>query len=113
MAKKDFGWNLIEYKLSDEELEAFDEWSLKQPPTFAEQLNELGAMDYKISFTFVSDEASWCVSITGKKDAKVNADSTLTNWGDDAIECLAIAYFKVMKIFERGVWKTRKQSRRG
>jgi hypothetical protein len=111
MAKPDF--NLIDYRLNDAELEAFEKWSKGKIPTTVEVFSELAIMSYKISFTHVASSEAWCVSITGTKDAKFNSGATLTTWSDDCMEAMYMAFFKVTQVFEKGVWKTKTQSRRG
>ena len=69
--------------------------------------------DYKVSLTFVENSNAWCVTVTGKEDAKFNSKSSLTTWSEDPLEGLVMAFFKVTVIFEGGVWKTRTESRRG
>lgn len=111
MAKPDF--NLIDYRLSDPELDAFDAWTNEQKLTIPQILASFAEKAYKVSFTYVSNSQAWCVSVTGQKDAKFNSGATLTTWGDDSLETLYMAYFKVSQVFEFGVWKTKTQSRRG
>jgi len=109
--KPDF--NLIEYRLTDVELEAFDAWLQRETPSPSEVLVEFAQKSYKVSFTFVENSQAWCVSITGQKDAKFNSGATLTTWADEPLEGLYMAFYKVHEIFEFGVWKTKVQSRRG
>jgi hypothetical protein len=111
MAKPDF--NLIDYRLSDAEMDAFDDYAKASKLTITQIFSELANMGYKISFTFVTSSEAWCVSITGTKDAKFNSGATLTTWSDDSMEGAFMAYFKVTEVFQRGVWKTKTQSRRG
>lgn len=111
MAKPDF--NLIDYRLSDPELDAFDAWSHENKMTIPQILSAFAEKAYKVSFTYVSGSQAWCVSVTGQKDAKFNSGATLTTWGDDSLETLYMAYFKVSEVFDFGVWKTKTQSRRG
>jgi hypothetical protein len=106
-------FNLIEYKLSDAEMDLFDQWADKNPDTFQGLLAKLAEKDYKVSFSFVENSNSWCVSITGKPDAKFNEGATLTTWNDEPLEGLAMAVFKALVVFQGGVWKTRTESRRG
>jgi hypothetical protein len=111
MAKPDF--NLIDYRLNDAELDAFDEWVNANKLTIPQIISEFASKSYKVSFTYVESSQAWCISITGQKDAKFNSGATLTTWGDDSMETLFMAYFKVSQVFEFGVWKTKTQSRRG
>jgi len=111
MAKPDF--NLIDYRLNDGELESFDTWSHVNKLTIPQILSNFAEKAYKVSFTYVTSSQAWCVSITGQKDAKFNSGATLTTWGDDSMETLYMAYYKVSEIFDFGVWKTKTQSRRG
>jgi hypothetical protein len=108
---KDF--NLIDYRLSDDQLDDFDLWVKDNSPKFGECLLDLAANSYKVSFTFVEKNASWCVSITGQKSARVNTASTLTTWSEDPIEAFEMGFYKVALIFKWGAWKTKQQSRRG
>lgn len=111
MAKPDF--NLIDYRLNDAELDAFEKWYNAKPPTFPALLAEFAILGYKVSFTHVASSEAWCISVTGQKDAKFNSGATLTTWSDDAIEGFFMAWFKVDAVFGKGVWKTKTQSRRG
>lgn len=113
MAKRTSDFNLIDYRLSDTELDAFEAWVKKSPPTFPSVMAELATMDYKVSLTFVENSESWCVSITGKEDAKFNSKATLTTWSEDVEEALLMAYFKVIVVFERGKWVGKAKSNRG
>lgn len=106
-------FNLIDYRLSDSELESYEQWVTKTKPSFGTVLADFAEKDYKVSFSFVEQSTSWCCSITGKEDAKFNSKSTLTTWSDDPMDALAMAHFKVFQVFEGGVWKTKEQSRRG
>lgn len=109
--KPDF--NLIDYRLNDTELDAFEVWFEKQAPNPTETLIALAEKSYKVSLTYVENSSAWCVSITGQKDAKFNASSTLTTWADEPLEGLYMAFYKAMVVFEGGVWKTKTTSRRG
>lgn len=113
MAKQQPSFNLIEYRLSDSELERFEDWVTKSHPTPIIALTGLAEKDYKVSLTFVENSNAWCVTVTGKEDAKFNSKSSLTTWSEDPLEGLVMAFFKVTVIFEGGVWKTRTESRRG
>jgi len=111
MAKPDF--NLIDYRLSETELEAFEKWSKGKVPTLPALMAEFAILGYKVSFTHVASSEAWCISVTGQKDAKFNAGATLTTWSEDVEEAFYMAWFKVSEIFARGAWKTKSQSRRG
>lgn len=113
MAKKSPDFNLIDYRLSDKEMEDFDTWLNKEAPNPTEVLNSLAALNYKVSFTFVESSNAWCVSITGKEGAKFNEKATLTSWSDDSLDALYVGAFKVFVVFANGIWKTKVQSRRG
>lgn len=113
MAKSNNDFNLIDYRLSDQELEAFDAWSAREKPSFDECLAELASHDYSCKFTFVENSEAWCISVTGQKDAKFNASTTLTTWADTPTEGLLMAVYKVAEVFDWGKWKTKTQSRRG
>ena len=111
MAKPDF--NLIDYRLSDSELEAFEKWSAGKVPDITALMAEFAILGYKVSFTHVASSEAWCISVTGQKDAKFNSGATLTTWSDDFMEAFYMAWFKVETVFSKGVWKTKTQSRRG
>ena len=111
MAKPDF--NLIDYRLNDAELEAFDAYIDGDVPSIEKLFAECAVKGYKVSFTHVSSSEAWCVSITGTKDAKFNSGATLTTWGESPVETFYMAWFKVSEVFQGGVWKTKTQSRRG
>lgn len=106
-------FNLIDYRLNDAELDAYEKSIEKSIPTLTQLLSDFAEKDYKISMSFVENSQAWCISITGKEDAKFNSSSTLTTWSDDPMDGLAMAHFKVFVVFNGGVWKTKEQSRRG
>lgn len=111
MAKPDF--NLIDYRLTDSEIDAFDTWAKGKLPTMPQIMAEFAILGYKVSFTHVASSNAWCISVTGTKDAKFNSGATLTTWSEDCTEAFYMAWFKVSEVFGKGVWKTRTQSRRG
>lgn len=113
MAKSKGNFNLIDYRLSETELDAFEAWAKQKPPSFASMMAELATMNYKLSLTFVENSESWCASITGKEDAKFNSGATITTWGDDVEEAILMAFFKVVVIFEKGKWVGKAKSNRG
>lgn len=113
MAKQFSDFNLIDYRLSDAELDQFEEWLTKKAPSATDSLVYLAEKSYKVSLTYVENSQAWCVTVTGKEDAKFNAKSSLTTWGDEPMETLYMAVFKVAEIFGGGVWKTKTQSKRG
>jgi len=76
MAARNNDFNLIEYRLTDEELTEFDAWVAKQAGDPTEVLTAFAAQNYKISLTYVEKSEAWCVSITGKEDAKFNSKAT-------------------------------------
>ena len=113
MAKLNSDFTLIDYRMNDEELEAFDSWLDREKPSFDEIMAELASHNYSAKLTFVENSEAWCISITGQKDAKFNSSATLTTWADTPSEGLAMAMYKVSEIFSWGKWKTKTQSRRG
>ena len=113
MAARNSEFTLIDYRLSDTELESFEAWLSREKPEPQEVFAELAAKGYKVSFTYVGNSGAWCISVTGQKEAKRNAERTLTTWGDDPLETLYMALFKITVVFDNGNWKTKTQSRRG
>jgi hypothetical protein len=113
MAKKTSNFNLIDYRLSDAELDAFEQWIKKSPPSFAASMAEFAAMNYKVSLTYVENSESWCVSVTGRDDAKFNEGVTITTWADDVEEGILMAYYKVCVVFSKGKWIGKPKSNRG
>lgn len=113
MRKQNGDFNLIEYRLTDPEIEAFEAWLQREPITFAQALNYCGDKDLKTSFTFSEDKANWCVSLTGREGNRFNSGATLTTWSDDPVEAFFMAIYKASVIFADGKWQTRKSSNRG
>lgn len=113
MAKDTSNWNLIEYRLEDAELEAFEAWQAREKITFVQGLNYCAEKMIKVSFTFSEKDGSWCVSLTGQKDNRFNSGATLTNWSDESIDAFMMGIYKASVIFQDGKWTTRKSSRRG
>jgi len=113
MAKNNNNFNLLDYRLSEAELGAYEAWLTKTKPTMPQCLSELAAMDIKISLTFVENSESWCVSITGKEGNKFNEKVTMTNWSDDVEDALYMACYKAVVVFERGKWIGKAKNNRG
>lgn len=113
MAKQQDNWNLIEYRLEDAEIEAFEAWQAREKVSTVSALNYCAEKGIKVSFTFSEKNSNWCVSLTGTKDNRFNSGSTLTNWSDEPIEAFMMGIYKASIVFNDGVWKTRKSSMRG
>lgn len=113
VAKQNSDYNLIDYRMSDDELTAFDKWVKDKSVDPTAQLIELAGMSYKISLTYVENSEAWCISLTGREDAKFNSKTTLTTWADDPVEGIYMAAFKATQIFKGGKWQTKTQSKRG
>lgn len=113
MAKQRNDFNLIEYRLSDTELEAFDAWIERDKVTLVQGLNYCAEKDIKVSFTFSEKNSNWCVSFTGREDNRFNSGTTLTNWSDDAIDAFLMGIYKASIVFADGKWQTKKASQRG
>lgn len=113
MAKHNNDFNLIEYRLTDEELEAFESWVEREKISTVSALNYCGEKDIKVSLTFTENRMAWCVSLTGREGNRFNSATTLTSWSEDAIEALLMGVFKASIIFQDGKWQTRKSSSRG
>jgi len=113
MAKNNSDFTLIDYRLSDDELDVYDAWVLKEKPQATGVLVALAEKDYKVSMSYVENSESWCISITGKEGAKFNTKCTLTTWNDDPIDGLFMATWKALVLFDGGKWKTKTQSKRG
>lgn len=113
MAKHTNDFNLIEYRLTDVEIEAFEAWLARDKITMPQALNYCAEKDIKTSFTFSEGKGDWCISLTGREGNRFNAGATLTTWSDDPIEAFFMAIYKSTIIFEDGKWQTRKSSSRG
>lgn len=113
MATQKDNWNLIEYRLEESEIEAFEAWQARDKVSTVQALNYCAEKGIKVSFTFSEKNANWCVSLTGTKDNRFNSGSTLTNWSDEPIEAFLMGIYKASQVFNDGVWKTRKSSMRG
>ena len=113
MAKARNDFNLIEYRLSPEEIEAYESWLSREKLTIVQCLNYCAEKNYKVSLSFSEHNSSWCASLYGKPDARFNKETTLTSWSDDPLDALTMGVYKASVIFDDGVWKTRMQSNRG
>jgi len=113
MKKNNTGFNLIEYRLSDLELEQYEAWVKQEKITPVTALNYCASKDIKVSMTFATNNESWCVSLTGREDNRMNSGATLTSWSDEPLDGLYMAIFKATVIFGDGKWLTRKSSNRG
>jgi hypothetical protein len=113
MAKKSGDWNLIEYRLEDGELAAYETWVKETKMSPLHALNYCASKEVKVSLSYSTDNENWCASLTGKPDNRHNAGSTLTTWSDDCFDALLMGVFKATIIFQDGKWVTRKSSNRG
>lgn len=113
MAKQQSNFNLIEYRLTDEQIEAFEKWVKDAKIAPVQALNYCAEKGIKVSMTFATKQEAWCVSLTGKEENKFNEGATLTTWSDDPFEALFMAIFKATVIFQDGKWSTRKSASRG
>lgn len=113
MATKKDSFNLIEYRLTDAELEGFDAWIAREKITMVQALNYCAEKLIKTSFTYSEKNNNWCVSLTGQADNRFNSGATLTNWSDDPLDAFFMGIYKASVVFQDGAWKTRKSSQRG
>lgn len=113
MRKQTNDFNLIEYRLNDSELEAFEAWLAREKLSVVQGLNYCAEKLIKSSFTYSEKNNNWCVSLTGQATNRFNASATLTNWSDDPLDAFFMGLFKAIVVFEDGAWKTRKSSQRG
>lgn len=113
MAKQNSNFNLIEYRLTDEQIESFEAWLEREKLTVVQALNYCAEKRIKVSCTFSEKQESWCVSLTGQEENRFNAATTLTTWSDDALEAIFMAVYKASVVFGDGKWQTRKSSSRG
>jgi hypothetical protein len=104
MAKKS-DWNLVSCKLTPEQGEEFTKWAEKHAVTGLSAAQELTALGYKVSFSWIDNSNAFCVSVTGKEDHKINPQNTVTSWSDDLFEAIAMNLYKVAVIYDGGKWE--------
>lgn len=113
MAKQQNNFNLIDYRLTDTEVESFEAWLERDKITLVQALNYCAEKSIKVSFTFSEDKSNWCISLTGREDNRFNSGCTLTTWSDDPLDAFFMGIYKASVVFADGKWQTRKSSQRG
>lgn len=104
MAKK-FDWTFVEIKLEKKDkplVEKFAE-SYKHDPL--EILDDIAELGYKVSVSYVDDQNSYVVSVSGNSRTGINNQQTVTTWSGDLGECIAMAGYKVLKLSDGRDWK--------
>lgn len=93
--------------LSEGDKKQLYEWADKETITPLDCATELGLAGYKLSFTWVDDQQSWCVSLIGTETSKPNQDKIMTSWSNDLGEAVIIGYYKHVVMCDSGSWPVR------
>lgn len=106
MAKRQYAsdWKLISRRLAPHdvpELEAFADQHNGDLLAVVERFAQHG---YKLSFRFVSDQAAWCVTVSGTPESLENNRASLVSWSDHLVEATMMAGYKHFVIFKGGRW---------
>lgn len=81
-----------------------DEWVKTQKVTGLTAIESLLSDGYKVSLTWVDDQNSFCFSVIGTDNSRVNRDAIMTSWSDDLNEAAMIAAFKHYVMCDGGDW---------
>lgn len=98
-------YSFVRCELRAEDKERAKAWIDKNKSTFAANVHDLVASDYKVSLSFSSDHDTFTASATGKEGA-VNEFKTLTARHKDWSVALQTLLFKHLVMFDGGVWES-------
>lgn len=83
------------------------DWAEKNKVNPLDSAIELGLEGYKLSFTWIDEQQSWCVSLIGTETTKPNQDKIMTSWSNDLGEAIVISAYKHAVLCDRGAWPIR------
>ena len=67
----------------------------------------LGQEGYKISFTRVDRQNSWCVTLIPTDEAAYNKNKLLSSWSDNPVEALFLCGYKHYEMCDGKEWPTK------
>jgi len=104
MAFRDTQFCSLELKSSD--AEALDAYVASWNNDLSELLQTLGNDGYKISFTWVDKQTSWCLTLIPTERASYNKNKLLTSWSNNPFEAAWICGYKHYVLCKGGEWPT-------
>lgn len=104
---------LVQNKLTPEELDQFSVWVEKNSKKLDTILPEVCLEGYKLGISWDAYNNCWIATFTGKGEKCVNDYRVLTARSDDYYEVQAMLIFKHIEVYHRGRWENRNSSTRG
>lgn len=96
--------NFIDYKLSQDEIDASREWLDPTEPEFLTAVNEVVADGYRITLT--EDTKNRCIVVTliGRAKDNINHDRAMATRHSDVTTALKMALYKHLVVYNAGTW---------
>lgn len=114
MAKKST-WtpsNFINCKLEKSDKKKLEQWEAEQRKIDRDIMGDLLAEGYKLSFRFVENSDSVCVSIIGTEDTPLNEQKAMSSWSSSWYEALVMTAYKHEVVFSSEIWENEEDSGR-
>lgn len=94
----------VNFALSAQDEKAFTDWLAKSKLNLGDLLEELAGQGFKLSATFVGDQAAYCFTLVGTDATKQHKDKCMSSWADNLAEAVAIGYYKHVVLCDSGAW---------
>lgn len=91
-------------KLTRDQERDFQQWVTKNEITALSCLEQLTAVGFKISCSWVVDSNAFCFSIIGTDATKQHRNMVMTTWSDDLEEVICMGAYKHFVICDGEAW---------
>lgn len=105
MAFKVNDYKIVQLSIVGDEVEKFEKWVKSTEFSAFDVFDELLSRNYKISSSWVDKNQAFCVSVTGKPEAKRNQKQTIVSWSNDLEEAFLMSLYKCLEICKDGNWE--------
>ncbi len=95
----------VQCSLNANERNDFQRWLDEEGARNEMWIEDLTALGYKISLSYVSTRAAYCVSLTNKDPKSINVGGIVTSWSSDWREALLLGAYKISVVLPTSSWK--------
>ncbi|AXH79574.1 MAG: hypothetical protein [Circular genetic element sp.] len=103
MASK-MDWTFVEIKLGQDDKPALEEFLTEYDNDPLEILDDISELGYKVSISYVDDQSSYVVTVSGTKRSGLNNKQSVTSWSNNLAEACTMAGYKVLVIAKNKDW---------
>lgn len=98
-------WKFITRRLDENDRVELQKYIDEHDGGTEEILQEILGAGYKVSISWIDDQSSYVVTVSGSKRSPHNDGYSMTSWSDDIWEAVAMCGYKVFVLAEGTGWK--------